>query len=124
MIAAIGDQATDIQGRLNPFVAAHGAVAFFDPPADGAFGGVVGAIQDFATGRVFPVPVKGQTRPAIPAIQEEVAQAISQAGRFPFWGGFLLLDSVDTRLRVHHALPVGGGGSILSGVVSPAGLVR
>ena len=44
MIAAVGNQPTDIQGRTFALVSAHGSVAFFDPPANGAFGGVIGAI--------------------------------------------------------------------------------
>ena len=91
MIATIGDQTADIQNGPLPFVAPHGAVAFLDPPANGAFAGIVGAIQDFiAVGILGTAPetrlpgtIKGQARPENPAVQEEVAQPISQAGHLP-----------------------------------------
>ena len=79
MITRISNQATDIQGRLGAFVAAHGAVAFFDPPTDGAFRGIVRAIQYLVSSGVFPSTIKSEARPKVPAIQKEIAETISNA---------------------------------------------
>ena len=48
MTTRIGNQTADIQSRLFTFITAHGTVAFFDPPTNGAFRGIVDAIQDLA----------------------------------------------------------------------------
>src|SRR6266851_723728 len=62
---------------LRNFIAAHGAIAFFDPPADGPLTGIVGAIERFALGS-FPLAIACQAMPEIPAIQKQEAQAIGQ----------------------------------------------
>ena len=63
MTAAVGNQTTNLQSGLRRFVATHSAVTFFDPPTDGTFGGIVGAIQDLATRGICPIPIKRETRP-------------------------------------------------------------
>ena len=55
-ITTPGKQATDIDCILRHFVAAHGAIAFFNPPANCTFTGIVGAIEGFVLGS-FPGPV-------------------------------------------------------------------
>src|SRR6266480_4312500 len=52
-VATPGEQATDTHRILRDLVATHGAIAFFDPPANGALTGIVGAIECFALGS-FP----------------------------------------------------------------------
>ena len=44
MVATMRNQTADIESGLFLFVATHGAVTLFDMPANGAFGGVIGAI--------------------------------------------------------------------------------
>ena len=63
---------------LRNFIAAHGAIAFFDPPADGPLTGIVGAIERFALGS-FPAAIARQAMPQVPAIQKQEPQAIGQA---------------------------------------------
>ena len=69
-----GDQAAYAKSRLHLFVAAHGAVAFFDPPANGAFTIVVGAVYDLISVFVLPSAIESQARPEVPAIQAEQPQ--------------------------------------------------
>ena len=56
-------------------VSTHGATALFNPPADGALRGIVGAIERFPCG-AFPRSVARQAMPEILAIQEQESQAI------------------------------------------------
>lgn len=94
---------------LRHLVATHGAIAFFDPPADGTLRGIVGAIERFPL-RAFPRSVARQAMPEILAIQEQEPQAIGEAlmrsfarrtgfeitpmQRFEF-GGLLALSTLD-----------------------------
>ncbi len=59
------------------FVAAHGAIAFFDPPANGTLTGIVGAIERFALGS-FPLAIARQAMPQVPAIEKQEAETIRQ----------------------------------------------
>src|SRR5712692_503277 len=77
-VATPSEQATDAHRMLGHLVAAHGAIAFFDPPADGALRGVVGAIERFAFG-AFPAAIARQAMPQVPAIQKQEPQAIGEA---------------------------------------------
>ena len=76
----MGDQAADIQGGLVAFITAQSAIALLDPPANGVFGSIVGAIQNGMASGVFPGAVEGQARPQVPAVEEQVAEAIGNAG--------------------------------------------
>ena len=58
-VATPGEQATDAHRILGHLVTTHGAVAFFDPPADGALTGIVGAIERFPFGS-FPFAIARQ----------------------------------------------------------------
>ena len=55
-VATPGEQATHSDRILRNFVAAHGAIAFFDPPANGTLTGIIGAIKRFVLGS-FPAAV-------------------------------------------------------------------
>jgi hypothetical protein len=46
LVAAINDQAADVQGRSLAIVPTYRAIAFLDPPADGALIGIVYAVQE------------------------------------------------------------------------------
>ena len=76
-VASPGDQAADIEYRCLAFVAAHGAIALFDAPTDGAFGGIVGTIQALIM-RPTPSPIEGQPLPEVLAIQAAQAHAVGQ----------------------------------------------
>jgi hypothetical protein len=74
-VATPGKQATHVYRILRNFVAAHGAIAFFDPPTDGALTGSIGAIERFPFGS-FPGAITRQTMPQVPAIQKQQPEAI------------------------------------------------
>ena len=74
-VATPGEQATDAHRILGDFVAAHGTIAFFDPPADRTLTGIVGAIERFALGSL-PLAIARQAMPEIPAIQKQEPQAL------------------------------------------------
>jgi hypothetical protein len=76
-IATPGEQATHIDRILRDLVATHGAVAFFDPPANGTFTRIVGAIECFSLGP-FPGPVACQAMPEIPAVQNHESEPRGQ----------------------------------------------
>jgi hypothetical protein len=65
-----GEQATDMYRMLGYFVAPHGAIALFNPPANGALTGIVGPIKCFSCGS-FPRAVARQAVPQVPAIQKQ-----------------------------------------------------
>jgi hypothetical protein len=67
---------------LCAFVPPHGAIALLDPPANGAFVGVVAPIQERLSLPIFPSAIEGQARPEVPTVQKEIAQAIDQAASF------------------------------------------
>src|SRR4030066_2590258 len=79
MITTIGDQAADIESGLTPLVTPPAAVAFLDPPTNGAFAGIVGTVQDFISLGILPGTIEGQARPQAPAVKEEAAHPVSQA---------------------------------------------
>ena len=58
LVAAPGQQPTDIDGRFDTLVAPHSVVPFLDPPADSAFAAIIGAIDYLATGAT-PGPIAG-----------------------------------------------------------------
>jgi hypothetical protein len=58
-------------------VAAHTAIAFFDPPADGPLAGIVGAIQLLSLGS-FAEAVAREAMPQVPAVEKQEAQAVGQ----------------------------------------------
>jgi len=62
IIPSKGDQAAGPKSRLGLLVAAHRAVAFFDPPANGAFTMVVRAIYDLISILILPGTIKRQAR--------------------------------------------------------------
>ena len=76
-VATPGEQATDAHRILGHLVATHGVIAFFDPPADGALTGIVGAIERFPFGS-FPFAIARQAMPQVPAIQKQESQTIGQ----------------------------------------------
>ena len=86
MIAAMSNQAADIQCGLNALVATHRTIAFLDPPTDGPFIGVVGAVQNRISFAIFPGAIKGEARPEVPAVEEQFAQAIGETGSSAFPG--------------------------------------
>ena len=51
-------------------VAAHGAIAFLDPPTDGAFAMIIGSVKLRMVILVLPGTVKSEARPQVPTIQE------------------------------------------------------
>lgn len=59
MISSEGDQAANPQSGLLLFVAAHVAVALFDPPANGAFTIVIGTIYNLTAIRILPGAIEG-----------------------------------------------------------------
>ena len=76
-VATPGKPPTNAHRVLRHFVAPHRAIALFDPPADGALRGVVGAIERFALGP-FPGAVARQAMPEIPTIQKQESETICQ----------------------------------------------
>lgn len=58
-------------------VSTHRTIALFDPPADGALTGIVGAIKRFPFGS-FPRAVARQAVPEIPPIQKQESETIGQ----------------------------------------------
>jgi hypothetical protein len=77
VVATPGEQATDTHRILGYLVATHGAIAFFDPPANGARAAIVGAIELFPFGS-FPRAVARQAKPEIPAIEKQEPQTIGE----------------------------------------------
>src|ERR1700694_6225492 len=96
-----GKQATNAHRMLRYLVAAHGAIALLDPPADGTLGDIVSAIKGFPVGS-FPFAITRQARPEVPAIQKQEAQAIGQTLMLAFVGrrGF--------QIAPMHGLQFGG----------------
>ena len=84
MVAAPSQKTADIDRRLRALVAAFGAVALLNPPTDALFGAVVGAVDGLTFLRAVPGAVAGQTRPQVPAVQEEQARAIGEFGALSF----------------------------------------
>src|SRR3972149_1637039 len=76
VIPSKGDQAANAKGGMRLLIAAHGAITLFDPPANGAFTIIVGAIQNHISIFILPITIESQARPEIPAIHEQVAHAI------------------------------------------------
>ena len=81
VVARPGQEAADIACGLGALVAAHGALALLDTPADAALRAVVGTV-DGLTLRACPGAIAGQARPEVPAAQEERAHTIGQTGVF------------------------------------------
>jgi hypothetical protein len=77
-VATPGEQATNAHRILRHFVATHGAITFFDPPADRTRAAIIGAIERFSFGS-FPLAIARQAMPEIPAIQKQEAETIRQA---------------------------------------------
>ena len=69
VVATPGQEAADIDCGLGALVAAHGAVALLDTPADAGPGAVVGPVDDL-TFRAYSGAMEGQARPEVPAVQE------------------------------------------------------
>src|SRR5271157_4862307 len=86
MISTVGDQTTDVQRRLITFISTHRSIAFLDPPPNGSFCGVVRSIQNRMAIGIFPRAVESQARPEVPAIQKEIAHAVSYPGGLAFLG--------------------------------------
>src|SRR2546430_17591899 len=74
-VAAPSQKTADAQGILRHLVAAHRAIAFLDPPANGALASIIGAIQLLAVGST-PLAIARQTAPQVPAIQKHETQPI------------------------------------------------
>jgi hypothetical protein len=77
-VATPGEQATDAHRILRHFIAPHGAIALFDPPANGTRAAIIGAIERFSLGS-FPLAIARQAMTEIPAIQKQEAETIRQA---------------------------------------------
>jgi len=97
IMATPGQQTASIHGRLLSFISPHGAIPLFDPPADGTFGGVVRPIHPLAMGPL-PLPIPGQLRPQIPAVQHQQPYPISQTVLLSFARRFGL------PITLHHSL--------------------
>jgi len=105
-VATAGQQATHIDRIAGDFVSAHRAIALFDPPADGTFTRIVGAIKGFSLGS-FPTAIARQPMPEVPAIQKQEAQSIRQTEVCTFLVA-LPLDSAGAALAVQQPAPVVG----------------
>jgi hypothetical protein len=68
-LATPGEQATDVHRILRNFVATHRSIAFFNPPANRALTGIVGAIERFLFGS-FPRAIARQAIPRVPRYLE------------------------------------------------------
>ena len=104
-VATPGQEATDPHGILRHFVAAHTAIALFDPPADGPLSCIISAIKRFSFG-AFPVPIARQAMPEIPAIEKQEPQAISQTSDALFLVAAKRSHSGDASLPVPGLLPL------------------
>src|SRR5258708_23404031 len=87
-VATPGKPPTDTHRMFRHFVAAHGAIAFFDPPANRTLTGIVGAIERFALGS-FPLAMLGRplarcTKCPVPSAPHQTVHAPFDAYSFPF----------------------------------------
>ena len=104
-VATPGEQATDAHRILRNFIAPHGAIALFDPPANSTLTGIIGAIERFSLGS-FPRAIARQAMPEMEADPETRA-----AGDTPDSGALLLAaarlaDSADAGFPVQEPAPV------------------
>src|SRR5512135_478213 len=84
-VAAPSQQATDTSRIGRNLIAAHRAIPFLDPPANGTFAGIIGAIPLLAVGST-PLALARQTAPQGPAIQKQQTQPRGEAGSRSFLG--------------------------------------
>lgn len=113
MISGPGDQAANVQSGLFLFIAAHGAVALFDPPANGAFAVVIRAIYHLISIFILPITIESQARPKIPPIHKQIPHPIGNVIFCPC----LVCEhqhSADSFLPGAIDLPNGGNGSSLA----------
>src|SRR6266567_2536659 len=103
-VATPGEQATDTHRILRNFVATHAAIAFFDPPANGALTGVVGAVERFSCGS-FPRAVARQAMPQVPARKSTRAASDRPGSDALPLVGARPPDSVDASLPVRWPAP-------------------
>ena len=83
--ALTAQHAADAQRIGRDLVATHRAIAFLDPPANGSFAGIIGAIQLLLV-RTTPLTIACQAAPQVPSIQIQETQPIGQARNSPFLG--------------------------------------
>ncbi len=88
-------------------VSTHRAIAFFDPPPDGALTGIVGAIERFPL-RSFPCAIARQAGPEVEADPETRAASDRPTSDAFLLAAVRLLDLADASLPVQEPAPVVG----------------
>ncbi len=104
-VATPSKQATDTHRILGCLVATHGAIAFFNPPADGTLTGIVGAIER------FPLGVLSRCGSASSDARDSSGREIRVVDDTPNSGALLLAaarlaDSAGASLPVQEPAPV------------------